>query len=340
MNIKKIPLGELERVYSTCIMQLGGELHYIVASEAANECRVIHAATLREQAVWQEPGGTMSIVPVPGRTDEFIATQRFLPGFSAQESRIVHARRDDKRRWTLTPIMTIPFLHRFDLFRVDGQTHFIGGMLCGSKAFKEDWSDPGKLVVGILHDDVTQPFELREIYSDITKHHGFCATTWQGRKAFIVTGVEGAFVAYSPTSRGAAWETEQLFDHEISDCAVCDIDGDGELEIATIEPFHGDAGKIYKKIGGQWTVIHQHSYEFGHVVWGGQIQGKPAFIIGARKGARELILFTFEDGAIRETLIDNEGGPSNIAVAHRDGKDIILAANRQSETYCVYEITE
>ena len=340
MHITKIALGALERVYSTCIMNLNGALHYIIASEAANQCRVIHVDTMIQRVIWDKPGGTMSIVPVPGAANEFIATQRFLPGFSAQESRIVHARVDERNEWTVTPIMTIPFLHRFDLFHVGSDIHFVGGVLCGSKAYKEDWSDPGKLVAGVLHDDVTKPFELTDIRTGITKHHGFCATTWNDKKAFIVTGVEGAFVAYPPASRNGAWKTEQLFDYEISDCAVCDIDGDGELEIATIEPFHGDAGKIYKRIDGAWMVIHEHTYEFGHVVWGGRIRHKPAFIIGARKGSRELILFTFEDGVIKETLIDNVGGPSNIAVADLGDRDVILAANRQSETYCVYEITD
>ncbi|MDA3811506.1 MAG: hypothetical protein PF518_14405 [Spirochaetaceae bacterium] len=340
MKIQKIELGELERVYATCIMELNDQLHYIVASEGAGECRAINASTLEESLIWDAPGGTMNIIPVPGRNNEFIATQKFLPTFNAEESQIVHAVMNQNNEWSITPIMTIPYLHRFDLFLIEGELNLIGGVLCNSKAFKDDWSDPGKIITGKFHKDITHAFELNTIYEGITKNHGFCATTWKGRKAFFITGVEGAFIAYPPSSNLEKWDVEQLFDYEISDCAICDIDGDGSPEIATIEKFHGDKGKIYKEIDGSWQVIHEHDYEFGHVVWGGKIRNKPAFIIGARKGSMETVLYTFEEGRIIETLIDNVGGPSNIAVGNLEDKDVILAANRQIGRYCLYEIRE
>jgi hypothetical protein len=339
MKINKIILGELERVYAVCIMELNNQLHYIVASEGENDCRAINANTLQEHIIWSTPGGTMNIIPVPGRKNEFIATLRFLPTFNAEKSQIVHAKVNENHEWVITPIMTIPYLHRFDLFLVEGELHFIGGVLCNSKDFKEDWSDPGKIIAGKFNEDITKPFELNTIYEGITKNHGFCSTTWNNRKAFFVTGVEGAFIVYPPMAKNEDWEIEHIFDFEISDCAICDIDNDGNSEIATIELFHGDKGKIYKKIDNKWQVIHEHDYEFGHVVWGGKIRNKPAFIIGGRKGLMETILYTFEDGQIKETLIDNVGGPSNIAVMNLHDKDIILAANRQIGEYCIYEIS-
>lgn len=338
MNIEKIILGELERVYATCIMDINDEMHYVVASEGENKCLAINASTLEQQVIWEEPGGTMNIIPVPGRKNEFVATQKFIPTFQAAESRIVHAvLRDGK--WEVKPIMTIPYLHRFDLFQQDGEIYFIGGTLCTSKAFKDDWSHPGQVITGKLNEDIATPFELEVVYEGITKNHGFCAVTYKGRRAFMVTGVEGLFVAYPPTDKNGAWEMERLFDHEVSDCAVCDIDGDGELEIATIEKFHGEDGKIYKEVDGEWKVIHEHTYEFGHVVWGGKIQGEAAMIIGGRKGEMELILYTMKDGKFVETLIDNTGGASNIAVANCGSEDIILAANRQIGEIAVYKVT-
>lgn len=339
MTIKKTVLGELERAYATAIMDLNEEMHYIIASEGATNCVAIHGETLEKSVIWDGPGGTMNIIPVPGRSNEFIATQKFLPTFQAQESRIVHAKLEGQQ-WIVTPIMTIPYLHRFDVFLMDGKLYFIGATLCTSKEYKEDWSNPGKVVTGEFAEDITQPFELEVIYEGITKNHGFCATTWKSRKAFMITGVEGIFVAYPPVGEQTEWEVEQIMNHEVSDCAVCDIDGDGELEIATIEAFHGDKGKIYKCIDGKWQVIHEHDYEFGHVVWGGQLQGKPAFIIAGRKGEMEHIIFTMEKGKIIETLVDNTGGPSNIAVVNKEDKDIILAANRQIGEMAIYEITQ
>lgn len=341
MNIQKKVLDNLERAYATVIMELNGKLHYIVASEGETQCVAFDAETLDKSVIWNAPGGTMNIIPVPGRKNEFIATQKFIPTFQAQESQIVHAKVDSKGNWTVTPIMTIPYLHRFDLLLIDGYLHLIGGTLCTSKAFKEDWSAPGKIVYGKFHDDITAPFDLIPIYEGITKNHGFCTTTWNNRKAFFVTGVEGAFIAYPPHVVGGDWEVEQLFNHEISDCAIYDIDGDGQQEIATIEGFHGDKGKIYKKIDGEYKVIHEYDFEFGHVVWGGMLAGKPSFIIAGRKGKMETVIFQVEvDGKIQETLVDNTGGASNIAVVNLEDKDVILAANRQVAEIAIYEVTK
>lgn len=338
MRIEKTVLGQLDKVYATAIMKLNDELHYIVAAEGETECRAIHAVTKEETVIWDSPGGTMNIVPVPGRSNEFIATQKFIPTFNAAESRIVHAKLTDNKEWIVTPIMQIPYLHRFDLLLIEGKLHLIGGTLCTTKAFKDDWSDPGKIILGRFHEDITQPLELEVLYEGITKNHGFCAGEWKGKTAYFMTGVEGMFIVSVPKQCDGPWEVEQLFDFEISDCALCDIDGDGELEIATIEVFHGDLGKIYKKSGDTWKLIHQHNYEFGHVVWGGKITGRPAFIIGGRKGAMEVVIFTMEEGKMVETLVDNTGGPSNIAVYNLDDRDVILAANRQIGEYAIYEV--
>lgn len=338
MRIEKKVLGQLDKVYATAIMPLNGELHYVVAAEGETECRAINVVTGKETLVWDSPGGTMNIIPVPGRENEFIATQKFIPTFNASESRIVHAKVDINNQWTVTPIMTIPYLHRFDLLMIEGHLHLIGGILCATKAFKDDWSDPGKIIIGRFNESITEPFEVKAIYEGITKHHGFCSSKWNNKKAYFLTGVEGMFIVTPPEILNGQWLVEQLFDHEISDCALCDIDGDGELEIATIELFHGDKGKIYKKISGEWQVIHEHSYEFGHVVWGGQLAGEPAFIIGGRKGAMEIIVYTMKEGKVMEQIIDNTGGASNIAVYHIKDKDLILAANRQIGEYAVYEV--
>ena len=110
-------------------------------------------------------------------------------------------------------------------------------------------------------------------------------------------------------------------------------------ELAAIEPFHGSKGIIYKNINGKLTPIHEHNYEFGHVVWGGRILGKPSLIIGGRKGNRDVVIYQVDEtGKIKETLVDNTGGPSNIAVQNLENSDVILAANREIGEVAVYKI--
>jgi hypothetical protein len=342
MNIKKEVLGELERAYATCIMEVNGELTYIVASEGHTSCMAYNAVTKESTVVWDGPGGTMNIIPIPNRKNEFVATQKFFPTFNSKESMIVHGKCDNEGNWTIKPIMQIPYLHRFDLFLIEDELYFIGGILCDDKDYKDDWSKPGRAVIGKMSDTITEEFELTTILDGLTKHHGFCAGQWKGKKAFFLTAVEGAYVAYIPERKNGEWQIEQLLSTEVSDMAICDIDCDGELEIATIEPFHGEHGKIYKNIDGEFKVISEHEYEFGHVVWGGILAGQKSFIIGGRKGKQEVICYQYDQktDSITKTLIDNVGGPSNISVINLEDKDIILAANRQIGQVAIYEITK
>lgn len=338
MEISKKILGTLDRVYATSGTMIKGELNYLVASEGKGSCIAINSKDFSFNEIWDGPGGTMNIVPIPGREGEFIATQKFLPTFNAKESLIVHGKINSDGSSIVTPIMDIPYLHRFDIFENNGEILFIGATLCDNKEFQDDWSMPGKVYIGKLSNDLTKPFELKPIITGITKNHGFCRTTWGGKKVYLVTGIEGVFLIYVPETFEGEWKVEKLLNHEVSDVAVADIDGDGIEEIATIEPFHGSKGIIYKNIDGNWTPIHTHEYEFGHVVWGGTITEKPSFIIGGRKGKMEIICYQMENGEIKETLIDSTGGASNIAVFNREDGDYILAANRQIGEIGLYKI--
>jgi len=342
MNITKHILKQLDKAYATTIMNVNGQSHYLIATEGHGPCVAFNANNSEESNVWEGPGGTMNIVPIPGRENEFIATQDFTPTFQAQESKIVHAKCNNEGKWTITPIMVIPYLHRFDIFLLHGKLFFIGATLCESKECKEDWSKPGKVYIAEIPNEICKPFALQPILEGITKNHGFCKGKWNNRDAYLISGSEGVFALYLPENPGDKWQSEQLLSHEVSDMAVCDIDGDGSMELATIEPFHGSKGIIYKAIDGKLTPIVEHEYEFGHVVWGGQIQDQPSFIIGGRKGNKELNCFQMDksSGEIKYFTIDNTGGPSNIAVGMKDNKNVILAANRQIGEIAVYELSK
>jgi hypothetical protein len=66
----------------------------------------------------------------------------------------------------------------------------------------------------------------------------------------LVTCEEGAFEVTPPQTPGGEWTVTQFMDWPISDISAIDIDGDGELEFATIEAFHGEYFRVYKKIDG------------------------------------------------------------------------------------------
>jgi len=339
MKITKKILGQLEGAYATSIMEVDGVTNYIIATERQGPCFAFNSENGEKKTVWDGPGGTMNIVPVQGRENEFFATQQFLPTFQAKECILVHGVYNNGE-WTVTSVMNVPYLHRFDIFSLNNKLCFIGCTLAQDKESKEDWSKPGKVYIGELSEDLNKPFEIKPIIEGITKNHGFSRGTWKGKDAYFASGVEGVYVIYLPSDGSIEFKTEHIIDHEVSDMAAYDLDGDGIEELAVIQPFHGNKGIIYKNIDGKLVQIYEHEYEFGHVVWGGKIMKKPAFIIGGRKGSRELICYQLEQGEIKEFLIDNTGGPSNIAVINTEKADIVLAANREIGEMALYEITE
>jgi len=338
--LKKI-LAQLNKAYATTIMEVNGELHFLVATEDHAICKAWNAKTGQETTIWNGTGGTMNIVPVPGRKNQFIATRDFTSMVEAKESKIVLAQCDVNGAWTITPIMVIPYLHRFDIFELNGRLMFIGSSICEGKESKDDWSKPGTVYIGELSENLTKPFEIRQILEGVTKNHGFCRGQWNSRDAYFISGMEGVFVIYLPDRADGEWKSERIIDHEVSDIAVCDLDNDGIMELAAIEPFHGSRGLIYKYLNGKLTVIHEHECEFGHVVWGGKIMNKAAFIIGGRKGNRELNCFQVDEatGQIKHFTLDNTAGASNIAVINLPGMDVVLAANREIGEVAIYEIT-
>jgi len=340
MKITKQVLANLDKCYAVSIMEVGGTLRYLVATEAAGPCYAYSAADGSRETVWEGPGGTMNIVPLPGIPNQFLATHDFVPTFQAKESKIVHVTWE-AGKFSFKNLMTIPYLHRFDVCQVGHKRYLVGATLALFKESKEDWTKPGSVYVGELPDVLDGPFPVRPVIGGITKNHGFCRGSWRGKPAYLVSGSEGLFVLYLPEAPGGEWRSERILDHEVSDMAVCDIDGDGNLELATVEPFHGSRGVVYKEKNGKLEKILEHEYEFGHVVWGGAILGTPSFIIGGRKGNRELNLFQWNAalGKLDRTLIDNTGGPSNIAVHHLPDRELILTANREIGEVALYELS-
>lgn len=145
MIIEKTVLAEVDKVYATCIGRLEGKEAWIGASEGEGPC--VCAVDGKTLTLWDEPGGTMNIVPIPGRSGEFYGTQKFLPVFAADDCTLNHIKYENGS-FCVTEVMKTPYLHRFDLFLQDGQVYFIGSTLCGKKEFTQDWSSREPFIPG------------------------------------------------------------------------------------------------------------------------------------------------------------------------------------------------
>jgi hypothetical protein len=289
----------------------------------------------------------MGMVPVPGGNGDFLAVQRFFRLYQWDEACLVRVEALPGGGWTAHPLFTLPYLHRFDILRgADGRAHLVVCALAKAKETRDDWSLPGCIYTALLPADWTRPVTLVPLKSDLFQNHGYCRVSVAGRECGLVTGREGVFLVTPPAGPENGWGLERLLDRAVSDAAFADLDGDGEDEMACIEPFHGNTFRVYKKRGGAFECLHEleDRSDFYHVAWGGQLAGKPVFIGGCRGGSRALFLLSMTGGRIVRTLVENGVGPSNVAVLHADaandhitrGRDCILAANREIAEAAVY----
>jgi hypothetical protein len=346
MTITRKHLVEMHRCYAAAALRIGDIPHLLLATEGEGPC---FAFTGKEyetrKTVWEQPGGTMSIVSIPGRNGEFLAVQKFLRLYQWDEAVVVWVKPQQDGSFAVRQIFQLPYIHRFDILTSGGRNYFIGCTLAESKETREDWSKPGKIYVGELPSDWDRPLSLKVLRDDFYKNHGYNRLEVDGTVRSLVSSEEGAFIVSPPVAADGEWTVEQIMDWPISDIAAIDIDGDGEMEFATIEPWHGQYFRVYKKIDGRFLRIFEHPEvsDFYHVVVGARLRGKPVFIGGCRRGKMQLFYVQAESTSplkLAATVIESGVGPSNVAVVNEAERDIILSANREKAEGALYFVTD
>jgi len=345
MNVKKIILDQFHRAYAVGNIYINQELHVIVASEAVEgKCIAYHGEDFsQKKVIWDGEGGTMSIVELPNTNGEFLATKRFFPGFNAKESKIVHVIPNGDG-FIVKDFISIPYLHRFDILELNGIQYFIGASLCTSKTEREDWSNPGKVFVGILPKDLSKGMEVKPILENLYHNHGYYRATYHGNPASFITSDAGVFVFVPPHDGNESWEIEHIIKTRVSDVAVLDIDQDGEDEICSIEPFHGNDMHIYKKVDGLYQIVYTvpRPLEFAHALAGTSLRGKPVFVCGIRRLNQELfyIEYNHETKNYEIVEIDKNVGTANVVVINEKKRDLIVASNNTIHEAAIYIITK
>lgn len=343
MTIEKKFLTDLPRCYATACIGIGGVPTVLVATEGEGAAYAFDGPDFgTRRTVWDAPGGTMSMVPIPGRDGEFLAIQRFFKLFQWDEAVIVWVKPQADGSFATRQILHLPYIHRFDLFEANGRVLFLGNTLAERKDTRDDWSFAGKMYMGELGADWDVPLEVRVLRDGLFRNHGYSRSVWKGREAGLVTADQGAFAVTPPAAPGAEWTVEQFMDWPISDIAACDIDGDGELEYATIEPWHGEYFRVHKKVGGEWKKIYEHPEvaEFYHVVVSATLRGRPAFVGGCRRGSQHLFCLLGGSRGIETVTIESGVGPSNVAVFHEADRDLIISANREIGQAALYFVKD
>lgn len=345
MKINKIRTHELEKCYSICPLHYNGAEHILVAAEKVNKCLLFDLDGNLEETVWEGPGGTMTMVQLPGSNGEFLATHKFYSPNDSKEAKIVLASPRGKDNWEIRTLVDLPFVHRFDILTSGGRNYLIACALKSGHEYKEDWSSPGKIWVCELPEDLSgvdeeHQLKLTVLKEGLLKNHGYCRVEEEDGVWAAVAADNGIFKVTPPAVPGGEWSVETLTKDAASDMTFADFDGDGELEMLVMTPFHGEVIKIYKKVDGAYTCVHtfEEAYEFAHGIWGAKIYGKDMAIIGHRKGKRDLLACSYDgDGYVMEVL-DSDVGPANVRVYMKGDKVRLVSTNREIDEIAFYEI--
>ena len=342
---EKLSLGEIEKCYSALGMEIGGKPHLFFGGEGVGfVCAYSGEKFDHCDIIWEGGGGTMSIVPMPGYEGWTLASRGFLSMVECAGSPIEIIRYQEGK-FSHEPIAVVDYLHRFDtLLAPDGTRYIIAASLHGGKKNVDDWSTPGHLHVGVMPEDVTGSFtvELSQLPGDFYMNHGFCKAQWKGREAAFISSREGLFAVLPPEKPEGDWCAELLLPFPVSDIAIADVDGDGEMEIAALLPFHGDQFKIFHKEKDACTYKEVYSHlsgnDFYHAIISGVIQGERLFAVGARGGAGEVFLVRWDAKAkaYKSQLIEAGPGCSNLSLLNTKDGDLLLSANRTTDTAAVY----
>lgn len=338
---KKI-LGKLEKCYSLALLDYKGDSHILVAAEKVNQCRMYSLKGELEEVLWEEPGGVMSIVPIPWREGEFLATNCFYSPNDSSEASIVYVR-PGNHGWSVTTLCRLPFVHRFDIMSRDGKNYLIACTLKSGHEYKDDWRSPGKVFAAELPDELTQidaehMLNLQVIKKDMLCNHGYFRDMDGNIPSALVACQQGIYRFTPPSANSRDWDVERILDIPASDCAAVDLDGDGEKELVVFSPFHGDTLLVFRKDAGTYKKVYEHpkKLEFLHAICLGTLKGRPAVYAGYRKGNRELIAVTMYNGAVETHIIDRDCGPANVLFYQKQGREYLVSANREIDEIALY----
>ncbi len=346
--VKKV-IGKLNKCYSIAPLTYEGEEYFLVAAEKQDPCYLFDTEGNKVDTVWEGPGGVMSMVQVPGSNGQFLATHKFYSPNDSKEAKIVIVTPKAKGDWEVRTLVELPHVHRFDIVKRNGVNYLIACALKSGHEFKEDWSMPGKVYAAVLPEDLSSfddenQLELTVLKENMLKNHGYYRVVEDGVETSVVSADCGVFQFIPPENKDGEWEIKTLITDATSDAALVDLDEDGEKELLTLAPFHGEKIRIYKKMDGEFKQVYEYekTAEFTHAIYAGTLLGKPAAVVGHRKGERNLIAFTYdkEAGAYKSEILDYDCGSANVYHYMKDGKDIIIGANREIDEIAMYEIEE
>ena len=222
--MKKKSILEIQSVYTANAFIVDGVPYVGAGSETTPAVYVQNLQTGSSSLVDGCPGGVMSFVPTPGHPDLFYSIMGLFPPFVGMEAGVfMHRRTGDS--WETAKAMALPFAHRCDILEKDGRNWLFAASCSKFKENPADWSQSGELYVIPLDAETGLPVTPELVYDKIWRHHGMLKARIHGDDTLLFSGAEGVFFMVFKDGR---WTVSRLFDHEVSEFGLIDLDGDGK----------------------------------------------------------------------------------------------------------------
>ncbi len=351
MQINKKVIDNLEKCYAMSELTVDGKHCFLVAAEKYDPCYLYDEDGNRLETVWEEPGGVMTMTPVPGTEGQFLATHKFYSPNDSADAKIVLVTKT-LLGWDVRTLAVAPFVHRFGILSRGGVNYLIVCCLKTGHEYRDDWRFAGACFGAELPRDLSaysdeNPLELELIADGMLKNHGYSKISRGGHDAAVVACEQGTFIFEPPAVRGADWDITQVLDIPSSDSVLMDFDGDGQLELGCISPFHGNSLTIYH-LDADGNYVPQWKFpapeadtEMIHATWADTICGKPTWVVGWRKGTRGTVAITWDEtaGNYVYEYLDNQTGAANaMHFVNAAGEDIVVCTNREINEVAMYTI--
>ena len=352
MKVEKKVIARLPKCYAITSLQYKGEPCFLVAAEKQDPCYLFREDGTILETVWDGPGGVMTMEQVPGSDGQFLATRKFYSPNDSKEASIVTATPKKDGGWKIRKLCDLPFVHRFAILRRDGVNWLFACTVKSGHEYKDDWRFPGACWAAPLPEDLSvfdaeHPLQLVPVKTGLMYNHGFSKVKRDGYEAGLVGCGQGTFLFTPPAKGESEWGITQLYGRPSSDSVLIDLDKDGKEELGYISPFHGDELHIahldeagaYRE---QWTCpIPHEETQMLHATWACELLGEPVWIVGWRKGTKKTAVIRWNgSGYVTETIDEGAGSANVMKFTDKEGNEIVIGANRESDEVAMYRITQ
>jgi hypothetical protein len=340
MKFTKTVIHRMNMPYAIGLFGTGPTASVVCATEDHGPVVVIAPPYRQARTLVPGPGGCMALVADEERPGELFAIMGCFVGYKFQGGGVYNVRDGGTADAAAERVLDLPFAHRIGLVARGGTRYLVAANLAEDKKDAADWSRPGAVYAAALRPrDGSAPLTAQPILTGIHKNHGLLLADFEGRSSLLIGAAEGLF-CMDLQSPGPEWPSRQVLPREVSEVAVLDLDGDGTDELVTIEPFHGNTLRAYRKAADGWSPFWDAELSFGHCVLAGMFDGRRSVIASSRTGDKSLLMFQFEEDPKhpRRIVVDESPAAANMVIMPRAGGDLLFSANQAEGEVAVYKV--